>query len=221
MKAGLILFSAAILFASCNGSDADEANATDQQEVATATGGNSFTVDTTQSTITWTGYKPNGEHTGTFNISNGTLNADSTGIAAGSFTINVASITDKDLSGEDKAKLEGHLKSADFFEVEKYPTAKFEVTKVEAYSVGSDTTKKSKLEGATHFISGNLTLKDQTKNITFPAKVSMTADQLTANADFDIDRTNWNMNYKGPNNPQDWFIRKEVNIKLNVVAKKM
>lgn len=221
MKPALILFSAAIFFASCNGSDADKANTTDQQEVATSTGGSSFTVDTTQSTITWTGYKPNGEHTGTFNISNGTFSGDTSGISAGSFTINVASITDKDLSGDDKAKLEGHLKSADFFEVEKYPTARFEITKVAPYTEGSDTTQKSKLQGATHLISGNLTLKDQTKNITFPAKVNIAADQLTANADFDIDRTNWNMNYKGPNNPQDWFIRKDVNIKLNIVARKM
>jgi len=221
MKSCLILFSAVVLLASCNGSDADETTTTDQQDAAVATGGNSYTVDTTQSTVSWTGYKPNGEHTGTFNISNGTLTGDSTGITAGSFTINVASITDKDLSGADKAKLEGHLKSGDFFEVEKFPTAKFEVTKVAAYTSGSDSTQKSKLQGATHVVSGNLTLKDQTKNITFPAKVNITGDQITANADFDIDRTEWNMNYKGPNNPQDWFIRKEVNIKLNIVAKKM
>jgi hypothetical protein len=39
-------------------------------------------------------------------------------------------------------------------------------------------------------------------------------------ADFDIDRTEWGMNYKGPNNPQNWAIRKEVNIKLNIVARK-
>lgn len=221
MKSCLILLVAAVLFTSCNGSDADETQTTDQQNAAVATGGNSFTVDTTQSTVTWTGYKPNGEHTGTFNISNGTLNGDSTGISAGNFTINVASITDKDLSGEDKAKLEGHLKSADFFEVDKYPTAKFEVTKVVPYATGTDSSQKSKLQDATHLISGNLTLKDQTKNITFPAKVNITGDQITATADFDIDRTEWNMNYKGPNNPQDWFIRKEVNIKLNIIAKKM
>ncbi len=220
MKSCTILLGAALLFTACNGSDADETKTTDQQEAAVATGEFSYTVDTTQSTVNWTGYKPNGEHTGTFNISNGTLSGDSTGITAGNFTINVASITDKDLSGDDKAKLEGHLKSADFFEVDKYPTAKFEITRVEVYAAANDSTKKSKLQGATHFISGNLTLKDQTKNITFPARVNITADQVTANADFDIDRTQWNMNYKGPNNPQDWFIRKEVNIKLNIVAKK-
>ncbi len=76
------------------------------------------------------------------------------------------------------------------------------------------------MKDATHTISGNLTLKDSTKNISFPAKVSLEGDKLIANADFNIDRTQWGLNYKGPNNPADWFIRKEVNLKLNIEATK-
>jgi polyisoprenoid-binding protein YceI len=113
--------------------------------------------------------------------------------------------------------LEGHLKSPDFFDVAKYPTAKFEITKVEPYD---STKQKSLLVGATHLISGNLTLKDSTKNITFPAIVTASADAVTAEANFDIDRTQWGMNYKGPNNPQDWMVQKEVNLKLKLSAKK-
>lgn len=218
MKPSILLLGAAFLF-SCNpgDTDTDKAEVTEVQQPAATAGGNNFTVDTTQSTVTWTGYKPGGQHTGVFPISQGTITGDSSGISSGSFTINVAGIRDKDLSGADKDKLEGHLRSADFFEVEKYPTARFEITGVQPYS---DTSKTKSLQGATHLVSGNLTLKDQTQNISFPAKISANAGQVTANADFDIDRTQWGMNYKGPKNPTNWFIAKNVNIKLNIVAKK-
>ena len=220
MKLSFFLLGTAFLLSSCGGAEGDKTETGEKQEPAAATGGTSYTVDTTQSNIQWTGYKVGGEHTGTFRISDGTLSADSSGISAGNFTINVAGIANQDQQGEDKNKLETHLKSPDFFDVAKYPTARFEVTRVTPYN-GDSTATKSKLQGATHLVSGNLTLKDQTKNVTFPAKVSVAGDALTANADFDIDRTQWGMNYKGPNNPTDWAIRKEVNIKLNIVAKKM
>jgi polyisoprenoid-binding protein YceI len=218
MKSLLFLLSSVIFLASCGGAEGDKTKAGDKQEAAVSTGGTNYTVDTTQSTVTWTGYKVGGQHTGIFKISGGTISGDS-GITAGNFTINVAGITNKDLPPADKVKLEGHLKSADFFEADKYPTATFEITKVEPYHADSSSTK-SKLQGATHLVSGNLTLKGQAKNITFPAKISINANELTANADFDIDRTEWGMNYKGPNNPQNWAIHKEVNIKLNIVARK-
>lgn len=220
MKLSFFLLGTAFLLSSCGGAEGDKTETGEKQEPVAPTGGTSYTVDTTQSNIQWTGYKVGGEHTGTFRISSGSLSADSTGISAGNFTINVAGIANQDLKGEDKAKLESHLKSQDFFEAAKYPSAKFEITRVAPYN-GDSTGTKSKLQGATHLVSGNLTLKDSTKNITFPAKVSMSGDALTANADFDIDRTAWGMNYKGPNNPRDWAIRKDVNIKLNIVAKKM
>ncbi len=220
MKSSLFLLGSLFFLASCGGSDADETEAGEEQAAATATGGNTYQVDTTQSTVQWTGYKVGGEHTGTFKISNGTITTDSSTIGAGNFTINVASITNQDQTGESKTKLESHLKGEDFFEIAKYPTARFEITKVEPYTASGDSTGKPKLQGATHYISGNLTLKDQTKHITFPARVSTSGNDLTAHADFDIDRTQWGMNYKGPNNPRDWAIKKEVNIKLNILAKK-
>lgn len=218
MKRTFLFFFAATALISCNSDseNADTAEAGEQQTAAVAEGGTSYTVDTTKSTVTWTGTKPGGAHTGTFRISQGSLSGDSSTITAGNFTINVAALNNQDLKGDDKAKLEGHLKSADFFEADKYPSARFEVTAVQPYS---DTVRtKSKLEGATHLVSGNLTLKDRTQNITFPARISFSGNQVTANADFNIDRTEWGMNYKGPNNPQDWFISKDVNIKLNIVA---
>ena len=211
--------SAAVALAACNNStDADKATTTETQVVQSAEGTN-YAVDST-TTVTWTGAKPTGAHVGTFKVSEGSLIVKDNNLVGGGFTINVNSLNNTDLAGdaESKGKLEGHLKSPDFFDVAKYPTAKFEITSIEPYV--ADSSVKTLTAGATHIVKGNLTLKDSTKNISFPANVAITANGATANADFNIDRTLWGMNYKGPNNPQDWVINKEVNIKLALSATK-
>lgn len=209
----------AVVLASCGGPKGDAAETAEKQDAAAAAG-STLTLDTAATSLQWhTAHKGGVDpHTGTFKISNGSLSVDNGNLTAGSFEISTASIRDIDLTDTAKrAMLEGHLKSPDFFDVAKYPTAKFEITKVEPYD---STKQKSLLVGATHLISGNLTLKDSTKNITFPAIVTASADAVTAEANFDIDRTQWGMNYKGPNNPQDWMVQKEVNLKLKLSAKK-
>ena len=215
--ASKLILSAGILFAACQSAPkADEAATAEKQQAATATG-TSYTIDTASSAVTWAGTKPTATHTGTFKIKDGSVAVENNTLTGGSFTIDIASLVDNDLTGEFKGKLEGHLKSPDFFDVAKFPTAKFELTKVETFD---STKQKSLLPGATHLLSGNLTLKDSTKNVTFPAVVSITDNALIAQANFNIDRTEWGMNYKGPNNPQDWVIKKEVNLQLNVKAGK-
>lgn len=220
MKKNVLFFAAAIVMASCNTeSSADKATTTESQAVTT-TEGTAYQVDTT-TTITWTGSKPTGSHNGTFKVTEGTLFINGDNLTAGNFTINMNSLVNNDLAADadSKGKLEGHLKSADFFDVTKYPTARFEITGVEPY-VADTLNTGVKLAGATHLIKGNLTLKDSTKNISFPAVVKVDATTATATADFNIDRTLWGINYKGPNNPQDWVISKEVNIKLALSASK-
>lgn len=217
MKKIALFLSAAALLAACNNpGDAEKAATTDTQAV-TATEGTAYKIDSA-TRITWTGFKPTGKHDGTFKVSEGSLLVNNNALTGGSFTIDINTLTNLDLAGDAKQKegLEGHLKSPDFFDVQKYPTAKFEITSVEPYV--ADSTSKTK--DATHLIKGNLTLKDSTKNIAFPAKVTVDANTVAAFADFNIDRTLWGMNYKGPNNPQDWVISKEVNIKLSVSASK-
>jgi polyisoprenoid-binding protein YceI len=101
-------------------------------------------------------------------------------------------VTD-DMPEDKKGYLIGHLagttgsdKDADFFQVTKYPTAKFEITEV------TPVTK----EGATHTVSGNLTMLDKTNNITFDATVGTEGDMLTATtAPFAIDRTKWGITF--------------------------
>jgi polyisoprenoid-binding protein YceI len=213
MKHSFVVAAIAALVACQSAPKADEAQTAEAQQAA-ATAGATFKLDSS-SMVSWIATKQTGQHNGIFKVADGVLAVDGSNLTGGSFTISVASLNVLDLTGEDKGKLEGHLKSPDFFEADKYPTAKFEITKVEPY----DSSKgASTVAGATHFISGNLTLKDSTRNVTFPAKVAIEGGTVSAQADFNIDRTNWGMNYKGPNNPQDWFIRKEVNLKLDIKA---
>jgi len=215
-KITLLLSTVAILAACKNSSDGEKATTTESQSVQTIEG-TPYTIDST-TTVTWTGFKPTGEHTGIFKVKEGALLVKDNALAGGSFTIDILSLANLDLAkdAENKGKLEGHLKSPDFFDAEKYPTAQFEITSVEPFTPDST----SKIKDATHLIKGNLTLKDSTKNISFPAKVTVDANTAAASADFTIDRTIWGLNYKGPENPQDWVIKKEVNIKLEIKATK-
>ncbi|MCB0575506.1 MAG: YceI family protein, partial [Saprospiraceae bacterium] len=89
----------------------------------------SYNVDVNSSTVVWTGYKVTGKHTGTVKIKNGNLSWDNGQLTGGSFEIDMNSITCTDQEGEWAQKLVGHLKSEDFFGVEKYPTSKFVITK--------------------------------------------------------------------------------------------
>jgi len=211
MRKLFILALAATSFAACKNNTANKVNTTEKQ-IAANIDGTPYAVDTT-STLTWIGSKPTGKHTGTFKLSGGAFIVKDGELKGGTFTININSLNNEDLAADagSKAKLEGHLKSPDFFNAAKYPTAKFEITAVEP---NPDTTKKE----VTHIIKGNLTLKDSTKNITIPARVTLDAKTLAASATFSIDRTLWGMNYKGPDNPQNWFIAKAVELKLNLTA---
>lgn len=190
---------------------ADQAATAEKQEAAAGTGA-SFAIDTTTSAVEWLGTKPVGQHNGTFKLANGSFSVENGNITAGNFTIDVNSLTNLDLTSETgKEKLEGHLKSADFFDAAKFPTAKFEITAVEPISNDSL---------ATHKISGNLTLKDSTKNISFPARVTIAENAVKAEANFNIDRTQWGLHYGNDKSLGDKFIRPEVNIKLNISANK-
>ena len=222
MKRILCSLAVIALITSCNNAPNADKATTGEKETAAILDGTNFVIDTTTSTVTWQGTKPTGAHIGTFKLKDGTLAQKEGVLTSGNFTINIASLNNLDLAGDtaNKPKLEGHLKSADFFDAAKYPTATFSITAVEPFKYDSTTMKNVILKNATHTIRGNLTLKDSTKNIAFPAVINITNNKITADADFNIDRTIWGLNYKGPNNPADWFIRKEVNIKLKISATK-
>ena len=210
-KTTLLTFSAlALFFTACNNTPKGEEAQVAEEQTAAATAGITYNLNLDSSAVTWVGASPVKQHTGTFKLSQGSLSVADNNITGGSFTIDIASINDSDLQGEYKTKLETHLKSADFFDAEKFPTAKFEITGVQATSEG----------GNTHNISGNLTLKDVTKNITFPAKVTLTDTEVMASANFNIDRSQWNMSYGADNSLGDKMINAEVNLTVNLKATK-
>ena len=88
-------------------------------------------VDATSSVLTWIGTKPTGAHNGTVALKSGGLLVENNKLIQGVFVIDMSTITNVDMAGADGAgKIEGHLKSADFFDIAAYPTAKFVITSV-------------------------------------------------------------------------------------------
>ena len=132
-----------------------------------------FKANVTESVIQWTGFKPTGSHSGTIQIDSGNLTINEDQIESGTFTIDMTTIKDNDGS----ERLEGHLKSADFFDVESFARASFDIT---GYTV----------ENGVNTLSGNLKLKDVENNVTFPITMvkNGTTVILTSEA-FTIDRS--------------------------------
>jgi len=149
-----------------------------------------FSVDAKSSKLNWTGEKITGKHWGTVNIKNGTVNLDNNKMS-GFFEIDMTSIVAEDLKS-DKAthdKLVGHLKSDDFFSVDKNPTAKFTLKKADKYN-------PKKGENYNYMITGDLTIKGITHEIRFPANIEIKDKNMTANASFTIDRSKWNVRFR-------------------------
>ncbi|NUM50765.1 MAG: YceI family protein [Flavobacteriales bacterium] len=171
-----------------------------------------FKADTKTSKMEWVGKKVTGQHNGEINVKNGELTLKKGNIVKGNFTIDMQSIVTLDLQGEWKEKLEGHLKSADFFDVEKHNTASFTITGSEA---------KADEKGNTHVIKGNLTIKGITKPLSFPAKVTVKDSKLVAIADIIINRTDYDIKYgsgKFFEGLGDKMIYDDFEIKLNFGA---
>jgi len=185
-----------------------------------------YDVDTDKSFIKWEGYKPTGTHNGTVAISSGRLQFDENGLVGGTFTIDLNSIVVLDLTNPElNAQLKNHLISADFFEVKTYPTATFEITGVETVDgMNADLSREKGNIVPTHAISGNLTLKNVTKNITFHARIQSEGEKIIAQTNqFFIDRTLWNVQYGSKTlfaELKNNFINDEMGIAITLAASK-
>ncbi|WP_159019485.1 YceI family protein [Algibacter sp. L3A6] len=211
-----ILFITALSLSVFNCKDkAKEATTTEAETPAVTEAVNAeiYTVDKAGSTIAWTGFKPTGSHNGTIGLESGALNVANGKVVGGSFIIDMASITVLDIPADDKgnAKLVGHLTNADFFDVEKYPSAVFTITEV------------TDAEGKT-MLSGNLTLKEVKNNVTFPVTIANEGGAVTITSEaFSIDRTKWNVQYGSKSifdNLGDKFINDDIELKITVKAAK-
>lgn len=207
------------------------------QSVASSKDAVTLKINTETSLVTWIGSKTGGRHNGSIDISSGEISIKGDEIVAGTFTMDVNSITDLDMAGKSgAAKLEGHLKSPDFFDAAGFPEAKFEVTAISAFSAASleadndefaseNTPAKLSevlVENPTHFISGNLTIRGTTLNITIPANVALSGNSLKAKASFNIDRTKWGIMYQDESSvadkAKDRFVYNTVTIGFEIEA---
>ncbi|WPP52784.1 YceI family protein [Catalinimonas niigatensis] len=169
----------------------------------------SYNVDTNQSKVEWIGRKVTGEHNGSIKIKEGNLEVDGNNLQGGSFVIDMNSLTNADLEGEYKGKLEGHLKSDDFFGVATHPTAQFVITKAKAKKDGQ------------YDITGDLTIKNITNEVTFPATVKVSGSQVTADAKITVDRSKYDVRYGSGSffdNLGDKTIYDEFDLQVSLVA---
>lgn len=207
----LTILIAGIAIVSCG---KDKPLTSESNEVTTTKEGKLYTLDTMNSKIEWKGFKIfKSEHTshfGTIKFESGDITMKEGKLESGKFVADMSSLENVDLKNdaEQKAKLEGHLKDTDFFEVPKFPTASFEITKVSPTETGGDYNT---------VIDGNLTIKGITKPMQFNANVSVNGDEISvATEPKDIMREDFGIKFQIP--AQNGMIKNEVNIQISIKA---
>ncbi len=191
---------------------------------ADAPDGTVYQLDIDNSRINWKGTKPGGEHYGYVDVVKGSIamdgetisgGTDGETISGGTFTIDMNSIVNEDLTKESlNNKLVGHLKSEDFFHTAVHPKAYFSITSVtEQHSATDDFT-------ANHLVTGDLTIRGIKKEISFPAYIEVEDGGVKAKTgEIVLDRTEWNVNHQSKKvfaNLADNFIHDDMIITLNL-----
>jgi len=144
----------------------------------------SYLVDFRQSDIIWNAKKVGGEHKGNVKFKSGSFTVENGMISKGEFVVDMNSITNSDITDEATNKtLVGHLKSADFFETDKYPETKMVIT-------GSE-----KSDGEFYTAKGNLTIKDVTLPFTFRYVFKYDNSVFVAMSNMQVDRAKFNVKY--------------------------
>ncbi len=156
-------------------------------------------INTEESSIGWVGAKVTGDHVGGFEEWTGTAVTRNGDLEELRFTVDTTSIF------SDNDNLTDHLMSDDFFDVEEYPKAKFESSRI------------AELEGedSTHLVTGDFTIRGITQTVSFPASVEVHDDDVQASTEFTIDRFDFGIEYKGK--PDD-LIRDNVLLKIDLVT---
>ena len=173
---------------------------------------NKVNANKNNSTVYWTGSKPTGSHSGNVSLKNGYLSFDHGKLVGGNFTIDMKTITCTDLEPDKGGnKLVGHLNNEDFFDVEKYPEANLNITKVK------------KLNVQEYEMKGDLTIKGITKEIEFNTEIKLNGNSYTAVAKLIIDRTEWGIEYSSKKilgALADKFIYDEMELDVFLVSEK-
>ncbi len=170
-----------------------------------------FKVDASKSTFKWTGKKVTGAHWGYVQFSDGTISVEKNQVKGGTFNVDMTSIDVQDTKGEWGAKLAGHLKSDDFFSVDKNPKSTLVLKSVSP-------------KGGNNFdVKADLTIKGVTSEVNFPATISVSKTDVKATASFKIDRTKYGLKYGSGSffdNLGDKAIDNDFIVEVNIVAAK-
>lgn len=213
MKLATLIASLALSSAALAADNAKSGSAKTPASAAPAAAAQTLTVDTAKSKILWKGTKKAGSgHNGEIAVKSGTVSLGEKSLTGGEIIIDMPSLTVTDIPKEDEGngKLEKHLENADFFDVEKYPTAKLVISSAKA------------LGGDKHQVKGKVTIKDVTKDVTFPVTVRREGSEAIATGTLKLDRTAFGVKYGSANFfklAADKIINNEFELDFNVVAK--
>lgn len=210
-KLSVFIMALGVLFVSCKEKakeDKIKEVVEETQEIADA----SYNVNVETSTLNWIGFKPTGAHNGSVEIKNGSVIIKDGKLSAGNFVFDMNTIKDLDMPEDDEynAKLVGHLKSADFFDIENNPTSTFTITEV--------------INGDEIIVKGTLTIKGISKPIDFPVTIKKTESGIEFSGEaFEINRTDFDIKFKSQkffNDLKDQFINDEIVISFSLNASK-
>lgn len=223
----IVIAALVIVWTSCtNAPESDKAKTTEAKEVSTDKSGETWNVSTTESKIEWIGTKVSGYHTGVVPLKSGELQVKDGNVSGGKFTMDLANMVVSGPKGSDTTrnkKLLGHLKSSDFFDVQKHPEAIFDLVEIRPFTgtvrdtmdPRQEEINEYKVTNPSHTVSGNLTIKGKTKNIEFPALITVNGNSAEAIAKFNINRKDWDINYPGA--PDD-LIRDDIHLGISIKA---
>jgi polyisoprenoid-binding protein YceI len=220
-KLGIGIISLAVFLAACEDPAANKPKATTSNSTTSATNSAAITtVNTTgvktdakgtaykiyadNSQVEFVGSKVTGKHDGGFKAFTGTIDLVNNKPEESKVSVDI----DTTSIYSDDDKLTGHLKSADFFEVEKFPKANFVSTKI---------TPDAAKGAGNYTVTGDFDLHGQKKSITFPAKITINDSDVLVESEFSINRKDFGIVYAGKT---DDLIRDDVVIKLNLKAVK-
>lgn len=173
--------------------------------------GPAYSYNAAASTVYWEGSKPGGKHHGTIQVVNGSALTDGNQIVGGSFELDMSTILNEDVKNDGmRDRLLNHLKSEDFFYVEKYPISSFKITSVE--QMRDDPSK--------HMVTGKLTIRGNTREVSFPSEITMDDRLIHARSgEIVLDRTQWEVNHQSKSvfaGLKDNFIDDEMIVRLDV-----
>ena len=191
------------VLASCN---TNPNQASTQQAQGVATADNIYNIETAQSQITWTGREVSTSyHYGTLDFVSGTFEISNGSIVNGQFIVDMTSINNQDMEGDSKARLEGHLKSDDFFSVESYPTAAISINSSELISDGKWN------------VSADLSIK----GFTHPVNFEMISSEDGWSANLVFDRSKYDVRFRSGSffeNLGDKLIYDDIELSINLTT---